>query len=1071
MTTQPITFSKLPSKDLFSTYQTQNTIGKGTFSKVKLGYNKRTNEKVAIKILDKTKITSKSDLERINREISFLKKFKHTNIIKIYDIKETSNNYYIFMEYCEKGELFHYIVQKRKIEEKEASYFFYQLINGLEYIHANNIVHRDLKPENLLLGKGDVLKIIDFGLSNYYEGRPLHTPCGSPCYASPEMLAGKKYNGFCIDIWSTGIILFAMICGYLPFEDKDNDALFRKIMHGELKFPSFISEHAKDLICKILITEPSKRIKLEEIKNHSFYLMGKNDFMHRHPEMGEVNLGVSISSMSNKVSVAKTMNVLSMKTNKNSFANSTTNAKKKHYEVKVGIVNRNNNYKRSSLVNSHNNNNNIVNHNLRSVTVDQKNTFDKNQTNLNENNVMKVTPKYTPVVTEMNTDTNRQQQYYHHINHSTQNSINTPINNNKTNFNLNSNGDEKQVIYKSKQIVFNFNKTPRKDTKIVNLNSGINSNANSVNNSNNTKNVTNVSILKTNSHDKKEPKNLFPRTQQPQPHQLLYSNVKKNNKQNLHQNHMKLQTNSMRNQKAPSAKTSTTTIRYEEQFLNEDKPIRNDNNNSNSNNNIITPHNKQGECLYLTTQNFGRKQAYTSSFLENTKLINNNLIDSSRRLDLEQFPNQTKSVRESSLKSNTALNTNYNNNNNIQFNYNYNSISSQQTPSYHFHPQTTNASIQLYDNTSQHNNNDVNYNFSANEKDPISQRASSANKSYFHTNRLNRFDFSNNDNIPLTKQTTSSNREQNDSKENNSIILNNPIIHFNMIEPKVYVNTTTFTSPSISNTNENNSTNLTPINRNIKRINPDNNTVSTTFNNSTNNSHNLFSNSLKPNPFSRLNSNTQTQIKPNLKMNYIHHNNNNIITPKAIISPNSFNGDGSDEVIKTRYHSTNQKDNYDVKTKLHLQQKQQNNEYNHNNNICNLNDSDANKTLKNGIHFLNANISTFTRKSGTSTQQMKGKKDWNVKNIEINLFSDDDIIKDNRGGNENKIKLSQNNGNDLYLPSYSNNNNNNINDNYNRGNIINRKSYTSSFIDKNNANQGFANLLNQLNNQVKNMKA
>ena len=117
------------------------------------------------------------------------------------------------MEYCERGELFQRIVQKRKLNENESAYYYYQLINGLEYIHLKKIAHRDLKPENLLINENNILKIIDFGLSNFMKNKFLTTPCGSPCYASPEMVEGKNYDGYKIDIWSTGIILFAMLCG------------------------------------------------------------------------------------------------------------------------------------------------------------------------------------------------------------------------------------------------------------------------------------------------------------------------------------------------------------------------------------------------------------------------------------------------------------------------------------------------------------------------------------------------------------------------------------------------------------------------------------------------------------------------------------------------------------------------------------------------------------------------------------------------------------------------------------------------------------------------------------------
>ena len=216
--------------NILSQYEVKGIIGKGTFSKVKLGINNQTKKKVAIKILEKSKIKTKNDFTRLKREIHILKNFSHINLIKTYEIIENANYHFIIMEYCKYGELFNYIIQKKRLSEKEACYYYYQLINGLEYIHSNGVVHRDLKPENLLISKGNILKIIDFGLSNFYNGdNLLKTPCGSPCYASPEMVSGKKYNGYYIDIWSTGIILFVMLCGFLPFEDKNNSILFKNV--------------------------------------------------------------------------------------------------------------------------------------------------------------------------------------------------------------------------------------------------------------------------------------------------------------------------------------------------------------------------------------------------------------------------------------------------------------------------------------------------------------------------------------------------------------------------------------------------------------------------------------------------------------------------------------------------------------------------------------------------------------------------------------------------------------------------------------------------------------------------
>ena len=257
-------------------YIVKHTIGKGTFSRVKLGINKYSGEKVAIKILDKLKIVEKEDLERIIREMRMLSELDNEHVIKVYQIYEDDNHYLIIMEYCEGGELFNYIVKNQKLSENETAFFFYQIIKGVEYIHSKGIAHRDLKPENLLLDKDKKLKIIDFGLSNYFDGfQKLETPCGSPCYASPEMVGGNKYNGFFIDVWATGIILFAMLCGYLPFEDDNNDILFKQILNGKINYPSYLSEMSKDLLNKIIETEPEKRIKIEEIKKHPFYLLGK----------------------------------------------------------------------------------------------------------------------------------------------------------------------------------------------------------------------------------------------------------------------------------------------------------------------------------------------------------------------------------------------------------------------------------------------------------------------------------------------------------------------------------------------------------------------------------------------------------------------------------------------------------------------------------------------------------------------------------------------------------------------------------------------------------------------------
>lgn len=213
-----------------------------------------------------------SDKIRIDREIKILKSLMHKNIIQIYSVIENPTTIFLIMEYVNGGELFEYICLKQKLTELEACKFYQDIINGIEYLHKQGIVHRDLKPENLLLNNKKELKIVDFGLSNIYrKNELLKTPCGSPCYAAPEMILGKKYNGLYVDIWSSGIILFAMVFGYLPFDDPNTDILYKKITDGKFSLPSSASERFRDLIKKILVTDPSKRIGLDGIKAHPWF--------------------------------------------------------------------------------------------------------------------------------------------------------------------------------------------------------------------------------------------------------------------------------------------------------------------------------------------------------------------------------------------------------------------------------------------------------------------------------------------------------------------------------------------------------------------------------------------------------------------------------------------------------------------------------------------------------------------------------------------------------------------------------------------------------------------------------
>jgi 5'-AMP-activated protein kinase catalytic alpha subunit len=231
-----------------------------------------TGEKVAVKVLEKDRICDVPDVERVSREIHILKLIRHPNIIQLYEIIETSKQIYLIMEYASGGELFDYIVKHSRLKEREACRLFQQIIAGVEYSHKLGIVHRDLKPENLLFDYNRHIKIVDFGLSNTYKtGATLKTACGSPCYAAPEMIAGKRYLGLGVDLWSCGVILFAMICGYLPFEDPNTSLLYKKILNCEYSTPKSISVDAKDLLKRILHTDPDQRYTIAQIKAHPWY--------------------------------------------------------------------------------------------------------------------------------------------------------------------------------------------------------------------------------------------------------------------------------------------------------------------------------------------------------------------------------------------------------------------------------------------------------------------------------------------------------------------------------------------------------------------------------------------------------------------------------------------------------------------------------------------------------------------------------------------------------------------------------------------------------------------------------
>lgn len=253
-------------------YRLSRTLGIGAFSKVKMAIHEPTKKKVAIKILNRKKLSHMDMGHKIWREINILRMFNHLHINRLYEVIDTPTDIFVVVEYVPGGELFDFIVSKGRLSEPDARTFFQQVISGVSYCHKRMVVHRDLKPENILLDDQNNIKIADFGLSNIMkDGFFLKTSCGSPNYAAPEVISGNLYGGPEVDVWSCGVILYALLCGSLPFDDENIPNLFRKIKSGTYSIPHYLSPSAKDLIPKMLEVDPIARITIDEIKRHPFF--------------------------------------------------------------------------------------------------------------------------------------------------------------------------------------------------------------------------------------------------------------------------------------------------------------------------------------------------------------------------------------------------------------------------------------------------------------------------------------------------------------------------------------------------------------------------------------------------------------------------------------------------------------------------------------------------------------------------------------------------------------------------------------------------------------------------------
>ncbi|KAG2648653.1 CBL-interacting protein kinase 26-like [Panicum virgatum] len=259
---------------LMGRYEIGRQLGQGNFAKVYYARNLTSGQVVAIKIIDKDKITRVGLIVQIKREISIMRLVRHPSVLQLFEVMASKSKIYFVLEYAKGGELFNKI-SKGKFSEDVARRYFHQLISAVEYCHSQGVYHRDLKPENLLLDDNENLKVSDFGLSALAESKRhdglLHTTCGTPAYVAPEVLSRRGYDGSKADIWSCGVILFVLVAGYLPFHDPNLIEMYRKISKAEYRCPRPFSTELKGLVFRMLEPDPSTRISISRIKRSTWY--------------------------------------------------------------------------------------------------------------------------------------------------------------------------------------------------------------------------------------------------------------------------------------------------------------------------------------------------------------------------------------------------------------------------------------------------------------------------------------------------------------------------------------------------------------------------------------------------------------------------------------------------------------------------------------------------------------------------------------------------------------------------------------------------------------------------------
>jgi serine/threonine protein kinase len=267
--TKPIASAKalLPRQWTIQDFEIGKPLGQGKFGNVYLAREKKHKFIVALKVLFKKQLMSAKVEHQLRREIEIQTRLRHPNILRLFGYFHDKERIFLILEFAGKGEIFKELSSVRRYNEKTAATYVRDVASALDYCHSKHVLHRDIKPENLLIDINGRIKIGDFGWAVHTPANRRQTLCGTLDYLPPEMIEGKDHDHN-VDIWALGVLLYEFLTGRPPFESPNQQETYKKIVNIECKFPSYISEGARDLIRKLLVKEPKKRLHLSQIPEH-----------------------------------------------------------------------------------------------------------------------------------------------------------------------------------------------------------------------------------------------------------------------------------------------------------------------------------------------------------------------------------------------------------------------------------------------------------------------------------------------------------------------------------------------------------------------------------------------------------------------------------------------------------------------------------------------------------------------------------------------------------------------------------------------------------------------------------